>query len=76
MNESKKRGKCLTNREELLICQQYIDNWAIRKIAVYANVSQSTVMAIVKRREIPLRARKRLTRKQENEVVKLSIKQA
>lgn len=66
-----KRGKLITEREELLICQQYIDNWAVRKIAAYANVSQTTVMAILKRRAIPLRAGKRLTKKQEDQVVEL-----
>lgn len=66
-----KRGRLITDREELLICQQYVENWAIRKIAAYANVSQMTVMAILKRREIPLRAGKRLTKEQESQVVEL-----
>lgn len=71
MAESKKRGKQITDREELLICKQYTDNWPIRRIAAYANVSQSTVMAILKRRDITLRKGKRITEKQEQMVVEL-----
>lgn len=47
---SKKRGKIITDREELLVCQQYKDGWTLRKIATYANISQTTVMAILRRR--------------------------
>ncbi len=68
---SKKRGKVITDREELLVCKQYKDGWAIRKIAAYANISQTTVMAILKRRDIVLRKGKQITSDQERQVINL-----
>ena len=68
---SKKRGKIITDREELLVCQQYKDGWTLRKIATYANISQTTVMAILRRREIPLRNGKQITEEQEKQVILL-----
>ena len=66
---SKKRGKIITDREELLVCQQYKDGWTLRKIATYANISQTTVMAILRRREIPLRNGKQITEEQEKQIM-------
>ena len=71
---SKKRGKIITDREELLVCQQYKDGWTLRKIATYANISQTTVMAILRRREIPLRNGKQITEEQEKQVIDLSVR--
>lgn len=70
---SKKRGKIITDREELLICQQYKDGWTLRKIATYANISQTTVMAILRRREVSLRNGKQITEEQEKQVVDLYL---
>lgn len=70
---SKKRGKIITDREELLVCQQYKDGWTLRKIATYANISQATVMAILRRREIPLRNGKQITEEQEKQVIDLYL---
>ena len=70
---SKKRGKIITDREELLVCQQYKDGWTLRKIATYANISQTTVMAILRRREIPLRNGKQITEEQEKQVIDLYL---
>lgn len=70
---SKKRGKIITDREELLVCQQYKDGWTLRKIATYANISQTTVMAILRRREIPLRNGKQITEEQERQVIDLYL---
>lgn len=70
---SKKRGKIITDREELLVCQQYKDGWTLRKIATYANISQTTVMAILRRREVPLRNGKQITKEQEKQVIDLYL---
>ena len=70
---SKKRGKIITDREELLVCQQYKDGWTLRKIATYANISQTTVMAILRRREVPFRNGKQITEEQEKQVVDLYL---
>lgn len=70
---SKKRGKIITDREELLVCQQYKDGWTLRKIATYANISQTTVMAILRRREVSLRNGKQITEEQEKQVVDLYL---
>lgn len=67
----KKRGKNITDSEECLVCQHYIDNWTIKDIASYANITQATVMAILKRRNIPLRGGKQLSPEEEKEVVEL-----
>ena len=64
-------GKEITEREELLVCEHYAANWTLIKIAAYANISQATVLAIIKRRGVPLRGGKRITAEQENDVVKL-----
>lgn len=64
-------GKTISDREELLVCEHYSANWSLKKIAAFANLSQVTVLAILKRREIPLRAGKRLTKEQEEKVVGL-----
>ena len=61
------------NREELLVCQQYKDGWTLRKIATYANISQTTVMAILRRREVSLRNGKQITEEQEKQVVDLYL---
>ncbi|MDD3040896.1 helix-turn-helix domain-containing protein [Bacteroides sp.] len=65
------RGKVITEREELLICEQYLANWNLKKIAAFANLSHVTVLAILKRRDIPLREGKRLSKEQEDKVVEL-----
>lgn len=70
---SKKRRKIITDREELLVCQQYKDGWTLRKIATYANISQTTVMAILRRREVSLRNGKQITEEQEKQVVDLYL---
>lgn len=70
---SKKRGKIITDREGLLVCQQYKDGWTLRKIATYANISQTTVMAILRRREVSLRNGKQITEEQEKQVVDLYL---
>ena len=70
---SKKRGIIITDREELLVCQQYKDGWTLRKIATYANISQTTVMAILRRREVSLRNGKQITEEQEKQVVDLYL---
>ena len=70
---SKKRGKIITDREELLVCQQYKDGWTLRKIATYANISQTTVMAILRRREVSLRNGKQITEEQGKQVVDLYL---
>lgn len=70
---SKKRGKIITDRGELLVCQQYKDGWTLRKIATYANISQTTVMAILRRREVSLRNGKQITEEQEKQVVDLYL---
>lgn len=67
----KKRGKNITDSEERLVCQHYINNWTIKDIASYANITQATVMAILRRRNIPLRGGKQLSPEDEKEVVEL-----
>lgn len=64
-------AKSISEREELLVCKQYLDNWSLKKIATYANLSQTTVLAILRRRNIPLRDGKRLSSVQEHQVVEL-----
>lgn len=64
-------AKSISEREELLVCKQYLDNWSLKKIAAYANLSQTTVLAILRRRNIPLRDGKRLSSVQECQVVEL-----
>ena len=51
-------GKQITDREKEIVVQQYQDGWALRKIASYANLSQTTVMKIVKEAGIELRGNK------------------
>ena len=63
--------KILTNHEERLICQQYIGRWTVRKISAYANVSQTTIMAVLRRNGIELRGRKTITNDQEARVAQM-----
>lgn len=64
-------AKVITDREELLVCEQYLANWNLKKIAAFANMSHVTVLAILRRRGIPLREGKRLLKEQEDKVVEL-----
>lgn len=45
---------------ELDICREYQQNEKIRIIACEYNVSQATIMAVLRRNNIPLRDRKRI----------------
>lgn len=65
--------KEITQREEQLVCQQYAERWTIRKIAAYASMSQTTVMAILKRNGIELRGRKTITDDKELLVVQMYL---
>lgn len=67
----KMAAKFISEREELLVCKQYLDNWPLKKIATYANLSQTTVLTILRRRNISLRDGKRLSSVQEYQVVEL-----
>lgn len=71
MITGKRRGKNITDSEEGLVCQHYIDNWTIKDIASYANISQTTVMAILRRKNIPLRNGKQVSPEVEKEVIEL-----
>lgn len=61
-------GKQITDREKEIVVQQYQDGWAIRKIAAYANLSQTTVMKIVKEAGIELRGNKTYNTNKREEV--------
>lgn len=63
----------LTNNEERLICQQYVDRWTVRKIATHNNVSQATVMAVLRRNNIEFRGRKTISPEQESNVVQMYL---
>lgn len=61
-------GKQITDREKEIVAQQYQDGWAIRKIAAYANFSQTTVMKIVREAGIELRGNKTYNTNKREEV--------
>lgn len=63
--------KVITKREEEIICNQYLANWPIKKIVAYGNLSQTTVMAILRRNNIPLREGRRISKAQREEAVVL-----
>lgn len=71
MITGKRRGKNITDSEEELVCQHYIDNWTLKDIASYANITQATVMAILRRKNIPLRGGRQISPEVEKEVVEL-----
>lgn len=71
MITGKRRGKNITDSEEDLVCQHYIDNWTLKDIASYANITQATVMAILRRKNIPLRGGRQISPEVEKEVVEL-----
>lgn len=53
------------------ICREYLRNERIRDIASEYNVSQATIMVILRRNDIPLRGGKRITSDTEESVVAL-----
>ncbi|MEG1839211.1 MAG: hypothetical protein RR220_07975 [Bacteroidaceae bacterium] len=61
----------LTKEEESIICKQYADNRKLKQIASDTEVSESTVMAVLRRNEVQLRCGKRITKEQEEQVVSL-----
>jgi len=65
--------KKITYREEQLICKQYTDRWPLRKIAAYASISQTTVMAVLRRNNIEFRGRKTISPEQESNVVRMYL---
>lgn len=50
--------KIISNREKKIVIAQYMDGVPLRKIAAYANMSQTTVMKIVHEAGIPPRGRR------------------
>lgn len=62
-------GKQITDSEKNIVVQQYQDGWPIRKIAAYANMSQTTVLKIVKEKGVKLR-KNRSTNENKKEGVK------
>jgi len=49
------RGKQISDREKSIVVSQYEEGWPLRKIAAYANMSQTTVMKIVKEAGVKMR---------------------
>lgn len=62
--------KIITEREKELVVSQYRDGMPLRKIAAYANMSQTTIMKIVHESGTPLRGRKTLYGEAEREDVR------
>lgn len=62
--------KIITEREKELVVSQYRDGMPLRKIAAYANMSQTTIMKIVRESGTPLRGRNTLYGKAERENVR------
>lgn len=48
-------GKQISDREKSIVVGQYEEGWTLRKIAAYANMSQTTVMKIVKEAGVKMR---------------------
>ena len=46
--------KIITERDKELVVSQYRDGMPLRKIAAYANMSQTTVMKIVRESGMPI----------------------
>lgn len=45
----------ISDREKSIVVSQYEEGWPLRKIAAYANMSQTTVMKIVKEAGVKMR---------------------
>lgn len=70
-NPNGRRGKKMSLDKEKFVCDKYTHGAQLRDIMVLTGVSQNTIMAILRRNNIPLRNRKRLSPKQEEEVARL-----
>jgi hypothetical protein len=66
--------KKITIEKEKLVCIQYKQGWAVRRIAEYVSISQTTVMSILKRHDVPLRGGRHHNDDKVNEVVSLYLK--
>ncbi len=65
------RGRKVSKELETIICEKYINGATLASIAERSHISQTTVLSILRRNNIPLRNGKRLSVQQEEEVVKL-----
>ena len=65
------RGKKLLPDKEKFVCGRYINGDHLRDISALTCLSQSTIMSVLRRNNIPLRNKKRLSVKQEEDVVRL-----
>lgn len=64
-------GKQISDREKSIVVNQYEEGWPLRKIAAYANISQTTVMKIVKEAGVSLRGHNTVKDEIKKEVRKL-----
>lgn len=64
-------GKQISEREKSIVISQYQEGWPLRKIAAYANMSQTTVMKIVKEAGVKLRENHAVKGEKREEVKRL-----
>lgn len=64
-------GKQISNREKNIVVSQYEEGWPLRKIAAYANMSQTTVIKIVKEAGVRMRENNAVKGEKREEVKKL-----
>jgi hypothetical protein len=65
------RGKKLLPDKEKFVCEKYMNGTPLRDILTLTGLSQSTIMSVLRRNNVPLRNKKRLSVKQEEDVVRL-----
>lgn len=65
------RGRRVSDELSRIICEQYRNGIPLKEIASKSQISQSTVMAILRRNGVELRNRKQITPIQEDSVVKM-----
>lgn len=65
------RGKKISAELSELLCDKYRNGISLKEIATKSHISETTLMAILRRNNIPLRNGKRLSPEQEDRVVVL-----
>lgn len=66
------RGKRIIDQEtEQVICRAYSENTPLRIIATEHNISQTTIMAVIRRNNMPLRNKKSIIPDIEKAVISL-----
>ena len=63
--------KIITDREKQLVCDLYAKRMPLRKLASYANLSQTTCLKILRENGVAMRNGRTITKEQEDDVIRL-----